>query len=60
MAKAYFLDLRERVMEYLDKGRKQAETAEVFPLDRKIIYRWIKRKEKMILAASQITLANQK
>ncbi|MDR1891139.1 MAG: transposase [Puniceicoccales bacterium] len=60
MAKACSLDLRERVMEYLEKGRTQAETAEVFHLDRKTIYRWIKRKEKGMLAASKNNIRKPK
>jgi hypothetical protein len=40
-------------MEYLEKGRTQADTAEMFHLDRKIIYHWIKTKEEGIVGVSK-------
>jgi putative transposase len=53
MAKAYSLDLREKVMSFLSAGKKKREAMEVFGLSLKTIYRWIKRKEKGMLAESK-------
>jgi transposase len=45
MAAAYSLDLRSRVLAEYDKGVfKKSEIAELFKIDQKTIYNWVKRR----------------
>ena len=40
----YSNDLREKVINYLNKGRTQKEASEVFEVHRNIVSRWIRDK----------------
>jgi hypothetical protein len=51
--KSVFVEFEKEGDKILGKRRMQAKTAEVFHFDRKIICRWIKRKEKRKLKASK-------
>ncbi|MDR1890855.1 MAG: transposase [Puniceicoccales bacterium] len=53
MAQVCSLDLREKVIEYRKEGRRKMETARVFRLNRKIIYRWEKRQKEGRLAVTK-------
>ena len=45
MAAAYSLDLRSRVLAEYDKGVfKKSDIAELFKIDQKTIYNWVKRR----------------
>ena len=44
MGKAYGIDLREKVIGYIDRGRKTQEAAEVFGIGRRTVERWINLK----------------
>ena len=41
----YSLDLRKKVVSYVEKGGKITEAAKVFGISRATIYRWFNRKE---------------
>lgn len=45
MTKAYSTDLREKVLEFLEKDNNKRKASELFGIDRSTIYRWIKKKE---------------
>jgi len=45
MAKAYSLDLRERVIQYLEKGHDKKSAASFFSVGIATIYRWLKQKK---------------
>lgn len=42
---AYSLDLRERVINYVENGGSPSQAAEVFQVGRASIYRWLERIE---------------
>ena len=48
---AYSLDLREKVMDYIENGDSVTKAAKVFGIGRASIYRWLERKE---LAATKV------
>jgi putative transposase len=54
MAKAYSLELREKVMAFLGGGKKRVEAMEVFRVSRKTVYRWERRQEAGMLAATKV------
>lgn len=45
MAKAYSLDLRERVIAEVDRGTKPAEVAERFQITERTIWNWLSLRE---------------
>ncbi len=47
MAKAYSLDLRERVLKYLEKSDKKKEASLLFHVGIATIYRWIRQKREI-------------
>ncbi|MDR1890983.1 MAG: transposase, partial [Puniceicoccales bacterium] len=53
MAKAYTLDLREKVMAYVNSGKKRVEAVKIFNLHRRTIYRWERRLREGRLAATE-------
>jgi transposase len=46
MTYGYSVDLRSRVLAYLDRGHTQKEACAVFGVSRKTIYNWLSLKEK--------------
>ena len=42
---AYGLDLREKVINYIENGGRVTKVAQVFGIGRASIYRWLERKE---------------
>lgn len=47
MAKAYSLDLRERVIKYLEKGHDKQSAANFFSVGIATIYRWLRLKKEV-------------
>ena len=47
MVKAYSVDLRERVLSYLEKNDKKKEASSLFHVGIATIYRWIKQKREI-------------
>jgi transposase len=48
---AYGLDLRQKVIDYIENGGRVSKGAQVFGIGRASIYRWLERKE---LAATKV------
>ena len=48
---AYSLDLRQKVIDYIENGGRVSKAAQVFGIGRASIYRWLERKE---LAATKV------
>lgn len=48
---AYGLDLRQKVIDYIENGGRVTKAAQVFGIGRASIYRWLERKE---LAATKV------
>jgi putative transposase len=48
---AYGLDLRQKVIDYIENGGRVSKAAQVFGMGRASIYRWLERKE---LAATKV------
>lgn len=48
---AYDLDLRQKVIDYIENGGRVSKAAQVFGIGRASIYRWLERKE---LAATKV------
>lgn len=48
---AYSLDLRQKVIDYIENGGRVTKAAQVFGIGRASIYRWLERKE---LAATKV------
>ena len=40
---SYSIDLRKRVIEYIEKGGSQIETVKIFGVNRRTIYNWLHR-----------------
>lgn len=53
----YSLDLRKKVINYIECGGKITEASKIFKIGRATIYRWLSRKE---LAATQVKNRNRK
>ena len=47
MAKAYSLDLRERVIKYLEMGNRKESAVKLFSVGIATIYRWLKLKKEI-------------
>lgn len=47
MAKPYSLDLRERVLRYLEQFPDRDEASRLFQVGRATIFRWLRRKKKI-------------
>lgn len=47
MARPYSLDLRERVVQYLEKGNDKESAAEFFSVGIATIYRWLRQRKKL-------------
>ncbi|MDR1891048.1 MAG: transposase [Puniceicoccales bacterium] len=60
MTKAYSLDLREKVMAYVNSGKKKIEEMKIFNLHRRTIYRWERRLREERLAATESKIQNPK
>jgi putative transposase len=45
MVAAYSIDLRERVIEYVESGGSKAEACRIYKIDDNTLYRWLKRKK---------------
>ena len=45
MAKAYSLDLRERVLKYLEKNHEKKEASRLFCVGIATVYRWVRQKK---------------
>lgn len=45
MSKAYSIDLRERVVDYVEQGGRKAEASRIFKVGRDTVYRWLKQKK---------------
>ena len=44
MSKAYSIDLRERVVEYVENGGTKVEAARIFKVSRDTVQRWVRQK----------------
>jgi transposase len=53
MAKAYSLDLREKLMADVKSGKKRGAAVKIFNLHRTAIYRWKRRLREGTLAATE-------
>lgn len=53
----YSIDLREKVVKYVEEGGKITEAAKVFGIGRATIYRWLNRHD---LAATQVKCRQRK
>ena len=55
MARAYTLDLREKVISFIDRGGSKRDAAQAFNIGEDTVYRWIRRKKEGNLAAKKRT-----
>ncbi|MGL5784037.1 MAG: IS630 transposase-related protein [Alphaproteobacteria bacterium] len=55
MAKAYSLDLRQKVISFIAQGGRKREAAKIFGIGEDTVYRWLRRHKSGTLVAKKRT-----
>ena len=45
MGRSYSTDLRERVVNFVERGGSKSDAGEIFQVSRQVIYQWLKRRD---------------